>query len=95
MTPDRWQQISRIYYDALARDAGERASFLRDACREDEALRREVESLLAQPASAEEFLAAPALGMVPGLERQFIRLDRGRKLGPYEIVAPIGAGGDG
>ena len=95
MTPDRWQQISRIYYDALARDAGERASFLRDACREDEALRREVESLLAQPASAEDFLAAPALRKVPGLELQFMRFDRGRKLGPYEIVAPIGAGAMG
>src|SRR6267143_1058190 len=52
MTPARWRQVSRIYYDALARDSRERVSFLREACRDDEALRQEVESLLAQPASA-------------------------------------------
>ena len=48
MTPERWRQVSRIYYDALARDSRERPSFLREACRDDETLRREVESLLAQ-----------------------------------------------
>ena len=63
MTPARWRQVSRIYYDALARDSRERVSFLREACRDDEALRQEVESLLAQPASAENFLGEPALAM--------------------------------
>jgi hypothetical protein len=41
----------------------ERAAFLAETCAGDEALRREVESLLAQPASAEAFLAQPAGAM--------------------------------
>jgi Tol biopolymer transport system component len=95
MTPDRWQQISRIYYDALARDDGERASFLREACRDDEVLRQEVESLLAQPVS-EEFLAEPALAMATG------RVDdpaeptlTGQRLGVYHILDLLGVGGMG
>ena len=67
MTPERWKQVSRIYHDALARDSGERASFLREAC-QDEALRQEVESLLAQPASTENFLGEPAVAMAAGAD---------------------------
>src|SRR5439155_514922 len=37
MTPERWQQVSRIYHDALARGSGERASLVREACQDDEA----------------------------------------------------------
>ena len=39
MTSDRLAQVSRIYHDALARDAGERAAYLRDACAGDDGLR--------------------------------------------------------
>ena len=46
MTPERWREIERLYHAALERDAGERAAFLADACEDDAALRREVESLL-------------------------------------------------
>jgi hypothetical protein len=48
MTPERWQQIERVCHDALARDVASRAAFLADVCAGDEALRSEVESLLAQ-----------------------------------------------
>lgn len=63
MTPERWQQIERLYHEALVREAPERAAFLDDACGGNEALRREVESLLAQERSAEGFLDAPAVEM--------------------------------
>ena len=86
MTPERWRQVSRIYHDALARGSGERASFLREACRDDEALRQEVESLLAQPASAESFLGQPAFAMAPGLMNATI--SRGPR-----ILQPLGCGG--
>ncbi len=46
MTPERWREIERLYHAALERDAAERAAFLNEACGGDEALRREVESLL-------------------------------------------------
>jgi serine/threonine-protein kinase len=60
---DRWQQVSRLYHDARTRAEGERAAFLREACVGDDALRREVESLLAQEGSAEGFLSEAALEM--------------------------------
>ena len=50
MNFDRWQQMSHLYHEALARQNDDRAAFLAEACRGDEPLRRELESLLAQPA---------------------------------------------
>ena len=47
MTPERWQEIERLYHAALERDDDQRAAFLADACPDDEELCREVESLLA------------------------------------------------
>jgi len=56
MTPERWQQVSRIYHDALACEPHARDSFVLAACGNDEGLRREVASLLEQP-SSDGFLA--------------------------------------
>src|SRR5262245_1553501 len=84
MTPERWQEVSRIYHAALARAAPERDAFVRDACGHDDALCHEVASLLAQP-SADGFLAAP-----PDAP-----LLTGRRLGQYTIGDLIGAGGMG
>ena len=96
MTPERWRQVSRIYHDALARDSLERASFLRDACGDDEALRQEVESLLAQPASAENFLGEPAVAMAPGLVDDPAEPTlTGQRLGVYHILDLLGVGGMG
>jgi len=96
MTPERWQQVSRIYYDALARDSRERVSFLREACRDDEALRQEVESLLAQPASAENFLGEPALAMAARLvDDPAEPMLTGQRLGVYQILDLLGVGGMG
>lgn len=55
--------ITRLYHDALAREADARPAFLREACAGDEALRRDVESLLAQPSAAARFLDAPAIAL--------------------------------
>ena len=48
MTGDRWRQVSRLYYAALECEASQREPFLREACGDDESLRSEIESLLAQ-----------------------------------------------
>ncbi len=63
MPPDRWQQISQVYHAALTREESERTAFVREACAGDEALRREVESLLAQVSGAAGFLSTPAVAM--------------------------------
>ena len=59
--PERWQKIEGIYHAALERKEGQRATFLNEACAGDEALRREVESLLTQEGATGSFLEAPAL----------------------------------
>jgi eukaryotic-like serine/threonine-protein kinase len=56
MTPERWRRVEALYDAALAHDARDRALFLGDACVADDAWRGDVESLLAQPESAEAFL---------------------------------------
>src|ERR1022692_2408213 len=48
MDPGRLQQIQDLYHSAREREPGERNAFLMEACRSDEELQREVESLLAQ-----------------------------------------------
>jgi serine/threonine protein kinase len=92
MTLERWSEVARLYHDAASRDAAERAAFLADACAGDDALRHEVESLLAQEPSAEGFLSAPVVaGGMLDIGPSFI----GRQLGPYRIDALVGAGGMG
>ena len=97
MEPDgRHRQISDIYHAALARNPAEREAFVRNACDGDEALRREVESLLQYESQSSGFLESPAAVMAgalqgaPGGDAMV-----GRQLGPYTIVAPLGAGGMG
>ena len=46
MTPDRWEQINKLYYATLDVEEKDRPSFLDEACRQDPDLRSEVESLL-------------------------------------------------
>ncbi len=88
-TPERWARIERLYHEALARGAHDRGPFLADACAGDDALRCEVESLLAYDGGA-AFLSTPAVanGIGGG-----IRI--GQALGPYVISAQIGEGGMG
>jgi eukaryotic-like serine/threonine-protein kinase len=95
MYRDRLNRVSELYNDALARPAHERAAFLREACGDDDALRSDVESLLAQ-ASENEFLREPAIAvaarMVSASETPVLS---GRRVGVYEIQGLIGAGGMG
>jgi serine/threonine protein kinase/Tol biopolymer transport system component len=97
-TPDRWQDVERLYHEALARDAGERVAFLHHACAGDDALRGEVESLLAYETGAQAFMQAPVIEAVaPALlqsEAMTAPLS-GHRLGPYEIGSLLGSGGMG
>jgi eukaryotic-like serine/threonine-protein kinase len=80
---------------------GERARFLEGACAGDEPLRREVDALLAAHDEAgdrfEQGPAAPSAftGAGAALPRAAEHVAPGRRLGPYEIVERVGAGGMG
>jgi eukaryotic-like serine/threonine-protein kinase len=96
MEPERWKQIEKLYSMALEHDARGRAVFLDHACAGDEALRREVESLLACRGEAESFIEAPALEVAARLlaDEQADSAQK-RRIGPYKLGAKLGAGGMG
>jgi len=94
MTPERWRRIQELYDAAVTRDERDRASFLAEASADDESLRREVESLLAQP--AERFLADPAIVIAATqLASPAAYLATGDRIGVYEVTSLLGRGGMG
>jgi serine/threonine-protein kinase len=91
---ERWQQIESLFQEALQRDPAEREAWLREACNGDSGLQRDVVSLLVNHHEADEFepwAAAAAAQLIAGSAS----LEAGQRLGPYEIIEPIGAGGMG
>lgn len=93
MTPERWQRIKPLLQSALERDPGERSAFLAVECAGDEALRKDLESLIGSHEQAGEFIESPAFEVMAGslADDQVV----GRSLGPYAISARLGAGGMG
>ena len=90
---ERWQQVESLFQEALQRAPAERDAWLRQACNGDSGLQREIASLLAnhQEVGSESWAAAATARLIEGARS----LEAGQRLGPYEIVAPIGAGGMG
>src|ERR1700683_5491819 len=91
MGDERWQRIEQLFHEAADLAPFERAEFLSRVCSDDSALRRQVESLLANDESKADGLDAAVAQAVD----QLPALSPGSRLGPYEILAPIGAGGMG
>ena len=96
MTPERWRQVEDVFHAALSRGESERPAFLEQRCAGDLALRREVEALLAQQASASDFpedrAGAAATQMVSDAGASLLT---GRRLGAYQVHERIGVGGMG
>ncbi|HWW85164.1 MAG TPA: protein kinase [Vicinamibacterales bacterium] len=63
MSIERWEEIEALFHAAQDRPEDERATFVQAACVGDEALRRVVQSLLAQPGTGAGFLSQPALAI--------------------------------
>jgi eukaryotic-like serine/threonine-protein kinase len=95
MTPERWQDVERLFHAALERPPHERAAFLQESSAGDDSLRREVESLLHESSQADGFLEGPPVGGVALLDAQRRSTLIGRRLSEYEIKEWIGAGGMG
>ena len=98
MNPERWRQISQLYCAVLAQDTTGRATFLADACGADAELRETLESLLAQPDSAEHFLGVPDLELAAPARSEAQAAStpmEGRRFGAYRIQHEIGRGGMG
>jgi eukaryotic-like serine/threonine-protein kinase len=96
MTPERWQLVKRILEAALERDPAGRARLLDEACRNDEPLRQEVESLIASYQQAGSLLDSPALEDPTKILSDTAAQSSGsRRIGPYKVIREIGHGGMG
>ena len=108
MMTERLRQIERLYHAALEQSESECAAFLQTACAGDEALRREVESLLAYGKRSNDFFESPALETVAralakdenqepaGEPRSDVdRYSTGSAISHYEVISHLGTGGMG
>jgi eukaryotic-like serine/threonine-protein kinase len=95
MTPERWQLVDKLLGEALEYEPNGRAAFLDQVCMGDAALRRKVETLLAAHERAESFIETPALEVAAQALAQQARSMVGRRLGRYQILSLLGAGGMG
>ena len=96
VSPERWQQVKKVFAAALEREEGQRAAYLNLACAGDDALRQEVESLLAQEKGVDGFLEVPALEIPSKMfEEDPNQSLCGRQLGSYKVLSLLGAGGMG
>jgi eukaryotic-like serine/threonine-protein kinase len=95
MDSEHWKQVEALYHSALEVDADEREDFLAVACAGDEALRREVLSLLSSAGRADSFMEEPLASvglMLMNAEQESLT---GQAVGPYQLLELLGSGGMG
>jgi serine/threonine-protein kinase len=104
LTRADWTAVERLFHEAVERPRAERSAFLASACGGADALRKEVESLLAR--DDERALDEPALDLAAREIAARQRAARagaghetpslvGRRLRSYEVLSLLGAGGMG
>jgi len=97
LSPERWRQAKELLATALEMHPAARSAYLDSACVNDPALRSDLDRLLAADKEAgREFLNTPAVAteiMENACDHASPRV--GRRVGPYQIVEEIGAGGMG
>src|SRR5689334_8421265 len=96
MTSERYQQIGRLFDEALEHAPEQRAAWLKEACGADAELRAEVEKLLDYHNESEEYLARPALDVAAAQLAQNQELAMlGQMISHYRVISLLGAGGMG
>ena len=93
---ERWTRVKELFEAAVDLAPNERVTLLNNECDGDDALRREVESLLASDAQTDGFIEQPVLEMPRNLfpespDESLV----GRQFGAYQILREVGRGGLG
>src|SRR5215471_1520697 len=101
MTPEQRERISELLEEALGREPGQRAVFINEAC-DDEEIRAEIRSLVAEHERASDFLKHPLLGPLsflpwqtstsPAMPTEYALHEISRR---YEVLGEVGRGGMG
>jgi serine/threonine-protein kinase len=96
MTPERFEEVVRLYRAAMELDAAQRPHYLAEACDGDEALRAEVMALLHYDLPDGQLLDRPTLELAACVldEEQAPQLT-GRHVGRCRLLSPLGKGGMG
>jgi serine/threonine protein kinase/tetratricopeptide (TPR) repeat protein len=100
---NRWKQVDSLLQSVLERAPEERDAFLRHACATDEALEREVRSLLMAHQKVGAFLESPAIEVAARAlahgqcadEQETGDFPIGRTISHYRVIRKLGAGGMG
>ncbi len=95
MNQDRWQKVKTLFDSVVELSPDERYKILDRACRNDDDLRREVESLIDSYHEADSFMEKPSVAEVASLILETKKLETGKNFGHYEILSQIGVGGMG
>ncbi|MGA3210166.1 MAG: serine/threonine-protein kinase, partial [Terriglobales bacterium] len=91
---ENWERIQSIFLEAADLCPDERTQFLDAACAGDQKMRAEVESLLACDGAGEQPIA-DALENSAQSPFEPVSIHPGTKIGDYEVVKLVGAGGMG
>lgn len=93
---ERWARVKELFEAAADLDPRQRAALIEKECGNDEALRREIESLLKSDEQTDGFIEEPAFAiprdLFPDNAEEPVA---GRKFGAYQLTREIGRGGLG
>ncbi|MCP4549149.1 MAG: serine/threonine protein kinase [bacterium] len=95
MDTGRWQQIDRIFTEALKLPDTDRPAFLGAACGADQEIRDHLEQLLAVDGELADFLEKPLAANVAELVGGGSEPEAGTCCGPYKLLRTLGRGGSG
>jgi serine/threonine protein kinase/tetratricopeptide (TPR) repeat protein len=81
MQAERWRCVEQLYHSAMEQAEGEREAFLERSCAGDQALRAEVESLIAYAGQTGQIIDKPALELVVAAMAEDLRARDGNQTG--------------